>query len=102
MLGGSEPQQCMFAVDLACRPAVFNNSRRERLASVADTAVQHPEVAGVEHEYIAAAGMQLHVARAGINAKRPLILFLHGFPECAPSATSPKTPALGHPALHYA
>jgi pimeloyl-ACP methyl ester carboxylesterase len=45
--------------------------------------VKHPQVNGVTHEYASCEGVKIHIARAGIDPAKQLILFLHGFPECA-------------------
>lgn len=70
-------------VQLCCRPDALKDVRG---AERAKTGVHHPAVKGVTHEQIAANGCSIHIARAGVSASKPLILFLHGFPECAPAA----------------
>ena len=54
---------------------------------MAPAVVQHPAVPGVTHEMIpvnvAGTACTVHVARAGIDPSKQLLLFVHGFPECA-------------------
>jgi pimeloyl-ACP methyl ester carboxylesterase len=41
--------------------------------------MRHDDLPGVSHRYVAAGGLQMHIAEAGTG---PLVLLLHGFPEC--------------------
>eukprot|EP00892_Ulva_mutabilis_P007970 jgi/Ulvmu1/5545/UM023_0081.1 len=59
-------------------PGSFKNTRATR---VADEGIQHPPVKGVHHEFVLCDDVRIHVARAGMDASKKLILFLHGFPE---------------------
>lgn len=40
---------------------------------------------GVVHETADCEGCRIHIARAGINPTKKCMLFIHGFPECAPA-----------------
>lgn len=61
-----------------CSPGRLKNDREKR---VSEEGVQHPPVKGVHHEFILCDDVRIHVARAGMDASKKLILFLHGFPE---------------------
>eukprot|EP00892_Ulva_mutabilis_P007969 jgi/Ulvmu1/5544/UM023_0080.1 len=63
---------CIF-----CR-SWFKNVRTKR---VSDEGIQHPPVDGVHHEFILCKDVRIHVARAGMDATKKLVMFLHGFPE---------------------
>jgi len=41
--------------------------------------MRHDDLPGVSHRYLDARGLRMHVAEAGSG---PLVLLLHGFPEC--------------------
>jgi pimeloyl-ACP methyl ester carboxylesterase len=41
--------------------------------------MRHDDLPGVSHRYVDARGLRMHVAEAGSG---PLVLLLHGFPEC--------------------
>jgi pimeloyl-ACP methyl ester carboxylesterase len=41
--------------------------------------MRHDDLPGVSHRYLDARGLRMHIAEAGTG---PLVLLLHGFPEC--------------------
>lgn len=77
--------KCMF---MFCSRGSFKNTRTKR---VADEGIQHPAVEGVHHEFILCKDLRIHVARAGMDATKKLVLFLHGFPECVQLPSSSVT-----------
>jgi hypothetical protein len=76
---------CPSQTNACCRPGGLQKNRAKKV-SLSD--VKHPPVKGVSHENMEARGLNIHVARAGIDPSKQLFLFLHGFPECALSFLS--------------